>query len=324
MADSAFPDRRIWIDGRLVPWQDATVHLLSHCLQRGSLVFDYMSVHQTPRGAAVFRLPEHAERFLHSCELVGLPLDRSQADVEQAIKDAVAANPGARSCKATAYIPSIEVDVVPQDERVTLAVAAYDPKADVIDRNPGPYPARPTVRLWLEKQLRNRRTDIVHPHAKVAASYVSPMIAKWRARKAGYDEILLEDADGFLAEGPTTNFFLVDRDGTLCTPAHERVLPGVTRRSILELAKHDGLSVREAPLRPEALESASEMFLTGTSAGVWPVESVDGEPVGDGKPGPVSLALREHFVRVTSGQDPDFAHWLHPVDPAHPVDPSRG
>jgi branched-chain amino acid aminotransferase len=136
------------------------------------------------------------------------------------------------------------------------------------------------------------------------------MIAKWRARKAGYDEIVLVDEDGYLAEGPTTNLFMVDRAGRLLTPPVERVLLGVTRDSVIEIAKHDGVPVSEERIRPDALFEAAEVFLTGTSAGVWPVISVDGKPVGAATPGPVSVLLGDHLKRISSGDDPEFAHWL--------------
>jgi branched-chain amino acid aminotransferase len=195
-----------------------------------------------------------------------------------------------------------------------VAVAAYDPLADVIERNPGSFPKASTVRLWVEKQRRNRREDIVPPQAKVAANYASPMTAKWAARRAGYDEIVLVDEEGFVAEAPTSNLFWVDGEGALHTPPEHRVLLGVTRRSILEIARHDGLAVSESRVRPEELMQAAEVFLTGTTAGVWPVASIDGQPVGAGAPGPVSSRLRERFDEITSGRAPDFQHWLTFVD----------
>jgi branched-chain amino acid aminotransferase len=311
------PNRRIWINGELVPWEQASVHVLSHSLQRGSLIFDYMSVHETPRGPAVFRLREHVARFLRSAEIMGLPLGRSAGQVSDAIKAAVRANPGATAAKVCAYLPSIEVDVVPQDERVALAVAAYDPLQDVIRRNPGEFKRSASLRLWIEKERRQRRQDIVPPQAKVAANYTSPMMAKWQARKAGYDEILLVDAEGYVAEGPTTNFFWVDGDEgnpTLRTPPEDAVLLGITRLSVLELAKHDGIAVEESRVRPAQLLLAREVFLTGTTAGVWPVASIDGHAIGAaGEPGPLTLRLRERFQQVSSGRDPAFQHWLAPV-----------
>jgi branched-chain amino acid aminotransferase len=315
MPAASVPDRRLWIDGELVPWERATVHVLSHSLQRGSLVFDYLSVHTTPRGPAVFRLDEHVERFVRSTQLVGLPLEQSEAALRAAVLETVRANPGSSSVKMSAYLPSIEVDVVPVDDHVSVAIAAYDPGADILALKAGPVPRfRPTLRLWLEKERRNRRPDILAPQAKVAANYTSPMAAKWAARKQGYDEILLVDEHGFLAEGPTTNFFLVDRGGVVRTPLEGTVLHGVTRRSVIEIAAHDGRKVHEEQLTPAALADASEAFLTGTTAGVWPVESIDGRPIGAGAPGPVTSELRRRFIEVSSGLDAAFAHWLALID----------
>jgi len=307
------PERRIWLDGALVPWSQATVHVLSHSLQRGSLIFDYTSVHETPRGPAIFRLSEHLERFRRSAWIVGLPLVQDVEELERAVLETVRANPGATAVKISAYLPSIEVDVVPQDDHVAVAIAAYDPIRDVILKKPGEQPFRPSLRVWVEKERRNRRDDILPPQAKAAAQYLSPMAAKWDARRRGYDEVLLLDLDGYVAEGPTTNVFLVDPDRKLRTPPEDRVLHGITRRSILELAKHDGIPALEVRVRPEELAHAREVFLTGTSAGVWPVVSIDGHPVGGGEPGPITLKLRERFAQVVGGRDPDFVAWLTPV-----------
>jgi branched-chain amino acid aminotransferase len=317
-------DRLIWLDGELVPWDRATVHVLSHSLQRGSLVFDYMSIHDTPRGSAIFRLDLHVQRMLRSCELMGLPIRLGERELSEAICAAARANPGARAVKASAYFASVEVDVVPMDDRVTVAIAAYDPQRDIIDRLPGERKAskRSPIRLWLEKQAHQRREDIVSPHAKVSANYASSMTAKARALREGFDEILLVDEDGFVAEGPTTNVFLVDESGTLLTPPEMKVLKGVTRESIIELAKADGLPVRVEAVRPEQLFAAAEVFLTGTTAGVLPVESIDGRAVGEQCPGPTSKALHKHFKQVEAGEDPAFAHWLTPV--AGPADTGAG
>ncbi len=309
------PDRKIWLDGRLVPWGEATVHVLSHSHARGSLVFDFMSVHVTPRGAAIFRLPDHVGRFLISAELVGLPLGLGAEELAEACKAAVRANPGAKVVKLQAYVPSVEVDVVPVDDHVAVAAAAFDPRADVLVHKSRPVPAPPgAVRVWLEKERRQRRPDIMHPHAKVAANYTSPMAAKWAARRRGYDEVLLVDEEGFVAEGPTTNFFLVDGEGVLRTPPEESVLLGVTRRSILALAQHAKIPVEETRISREALLGAAEAFLTGTTAGVWPIASVDDQEIGSECPGPVSQALGRQFREVVAGKEPAFEHWLHYVD----------
>lgn len=308
-------NRPIWIDGEFVPWSEATVHILSHSLQRGSLVFDYMSVHATARGPAVFRLREHVQRFLRSVDLVGLPLDAKAADLEAAVLETVRRNAGATAVKMCAYLPSIEVDVVPLDEHVAVAIAAYDPGADVVAHKAQKPRYSPLLRLWIEKELRNRRHDILAPQAKVAANYTSPMLAKWRARRRGYDDILLIDEQGHVAEAPTANVFLVDRAGELVTPAEDVVLLGVTRSAVIEVARHDGLTVRETAVRPEALFEAAEVFLTGTTAGVWPVASIDDRKIGSGEAGPVALRLRERLKSITAGEDPEFLRWLTFAEP---------
>ena len=307
-------EREIWIDGRFVPWADATVHILSHSHQRGSLIFDFLSVAQTPRGPAVFRLREHVERLLASAELVGLPLAQDLHTLCDALVATVRRNPGAKAVKISAYLPSIEVDVVPVDAHVSVAIAAYDPWADINAHKARSAPRPETLKVWIEKDLRNRRKDIMPPQAKVAANYTSPMHAKWRARAAGYDEVLLTDEAGYVAEGPTVNVFLVDAEGTLVTPPAESVLHGVTRRSILEIAHHDGIPVREARVRPEALVAAAEVFVSGTSALVWPVASVDDKPIGREVPGPITRRLAARIAQAVAGQDPDFVHWLTFVD----------
>jgi branched-chain amino acid aminotransferase len=305
-------DRQIWMDGELIPWAEATVHILSHSHQRGSLVFDYMSVHETSRGPALFRMREHVARLLESARLIGLPIERGADELGAAILQTVRANPGSTAVKVSAYFPSIEVDVVPLDPHVSVAIAAYDPRRDIVEpKQLGGMPRAKTVKLWIEKQLRNRREDIVPPQAKSSANYASPMAAKWNARRRGYDEVLLLDEDGFLAEGPTTNVFLVDGEGVLRTPPEDRVLLGITRSSILEIARDEGLPVKEQPLRPEDLFAASEAFLTGTTAGVWPIASADDRPIGSGEvPGPVSRRLSRRFRKITAGDDAVFLSWL--------------
>jgi branched-chain amino acid aminotransferase len=316
-SDSGVVDRLIWLDGAFVPWSAATVHVLSHSLQRGSLVFDYMSVHATPRGPAIFRLGSHVDRMLHSCVLMGLPIGLDRPAIEAAIIATVRRNPAATAVKASAYFASVEVDVVPLDTRVSVAIAAYDPRADIIDRLPGDRPAaKATIGVWLEKTVRNRRDDIVSPQAKVSANYASTMTAKALAKRQGYDEILLVDEDGRLAEGPTTNLFVVDQVGALLTPPEKRVLLGVTRASILEIARDEGLDVREVPIEPAALDTAREVFMTGTTAGVLPVHAIDGNAIGSECPGPVASKLKTRFKAAERGDDPAFEHWLTYVDEA--------
>jgi len=303
------PDRRIWIDGTLVPWQDATVHVLSHSLARGSLVFDYLSVHATPKGAAIFRLAEHLERFLRSVAIVGLPMQLTFDQLFAGARQVVAANPGAKALKVMAYLPSEEVDVVPMDDHVAVAMAAYDPVEDVIKKKANPRRMTPTIALKIER-VRRRIESHLPTHAKAAANYLGPMMAKWQARYEGYDEVVMLDEHGHLSEAPTSNVFVVDARGTLRTPSLEAVLPGITRMSVVEIAKHEGIAVHEGIVEPEELLAASEAFLASTSVGVWPVASVDQKPLPAPVPGPISARLKARFDRAVAGEDADFAHWL--------------
>lgn len=306
----AASDRQIWLDGDIVPWAEATVHVLSHSFQRGTLVFDYLSVHETNRGAALFRLIEHLERLRASCDLVGLRLDQDLDDLAAAVRKTVRANPGGHSVKISAYLPSVEVELVPQDDRVSVAIAVYDVLEDIVKANPGEFEFRRQISLLIEEGQRNRRDDILAPQAKGASNYGPTMLAKMNARRAGYDDVLLLSEDGSLAETPTTNLFLVDRAGVLRTPEERRVLHGVTRASLIELARAEGFQCVEGTLFPEDLLGASEAFLSTTSVGVWPVVSVNGAPVGEGGAGPMSLHLRAALKKIWAGEDARFEHWL--------------
>ena len=317
MKEIADIDRLIWLDGEFVRWREATVHVLSHSLQRGSLVFDFMSIKDTPRGGAIFRLDRHIKRLLRSCSLMGLPISYDEPALEKAILETVRSNPGSRNVKISAFIPSVEVDVVPSDPSVSVAIAAYDPELDIHSRLAGqkrePVPA---LRVCLEKNARQRREDIVSPEAKVSANYVSSMVAKSRALKDGFHEILLLDEDGFLAEGPTSNVFVVDQDGALRTPPEQRVLRGVTRASLIELASAMGTPLREEAISPEELLNSAEVFFTGTSASIMPVESIDDRMVGETCPGPVTQRLRENLLEIERGENPSFEHWLTYIEEA--------
>ncbi len=303
-------NRKIWVDGELKAWDQATVHLLSHSLQRGSLIFDYMSIHGTARGPAIFRLKAHLERLVRSAELIGLTLPMDIKALRAAVVETVRANSDAHNVKVCAFLPSLEVGMVPVNAQVSVAIAAYDPAQD-LERSGGERPD--TLSLHVEQDKRKTQARFISPQAKVSANYLSPMLAAWNARRQGYDDILLLDDDGNLAEAPTSNVFLVDDGGCLHTPLTDSVLEGVTRRSLLELAARDGIPVKEERIPAEQIFEAREVFLSATSKGVWPVHGIDGKPVGGVGapcPGPVTAPLQQHFKRIERGEDPAFWHWL--------------
>ena len=311
----ATADRMIWRDGEFVAWADATVHILAQSLQRGTLAFDYLSVHETPGGAAILKLPEHVARLFETCRIMGLPLSRSEAELIDACIETVRRNPGATSLKISALIASVEAELVPQDPHVAVFIAAYDNQADIIAHQPGDVRAPPTLKLKIERRIRNRRKDIVPPQAKMAANYSAPAFAKWRARREGFDEILLLDESGGVAEAPTANLFAI-AGGALATPGDERVLLGITRASLLELADAMGLPWEKRELSVAELLDADEVFICSTSRAVAPVAQIDETTIGDGQPGPLTVRLRDRFAAIVAGRDPEFAHWLTPCGPA--------
>ena len=306
-------ERVIWRDGEFVAWRDATVHVLAQSLQRGSLAFDFLSVHQAKRGVAMFRVRDHVERLLRTCRIVGLPIGFGAEELVAACAETVRRNPGAKVVKISALIPSVEVELIPQDARVSVFIAAYDSQADIIAKNPGEYRHRPELALKIEREKSARREDLVPPHAKVAANYTAAMTAKWRARQEGYDDVVLLDEAGFVTEAPTTNLFMVDADGALATPPASKVLLGITRDTVLALAPAAGFPCVERDIAAAELASAREVFLSGTSVGVWPVLSIDQKQVGDGGIGAVTRKLRTKYAATVRGEEPDFEHWLHYV-----------
>ena len=164
--------------------------------------------------------------------------------------------------------------------------------------------------MWIEKEKHQRRPDIIPPQVKIAGNYTSSMMAKWQARKNGYDEIILTDEEGFITEAPTSNVFIVNQEGCLLTAHEDDVLYGITRKSILEIADHEGINVRVGKISTYELENSKEIFLTSSSHLVCPVVKIDNKPVGDGGTGFLTNKLRERFIKISKRQDDVFKYWL--------------
>ena len=302
--------RKIWMNGDYVNWEDAKVHILSHSHQRGSLIFGFIPIFENEGVVSLFRLNDHVERLFTSCATAGIPLDYSPDDIQLAIKDTVKQNPGSIYVKISVYIASIEIDVVPQDPFSTVAIAAYEPQEDIISKNTQPFHVSKELSVWIEKEKHQRRPDIIPPQVKIAGNYTSSMMAKWKARKNGYDEIILTDEEGFITEAPTSNVFIVNQDDCLLTAPEDEVLYGITRKSILEIASNEGIKVRVERIPMSELENAKEVFLTSSSHLVCPVTKIDNEPVSNGVPGILTNRLKERFIKISQGQDNFFSSWL--------------
>ncbi len=305
--------RKIWINGNYINWEDAQVHILSHSHQRGSLIFGFIPIFDNEGVVSIFRLNDHIDRLFTSCISAGIPLDYSFEEIYFAIKDTVRKNPGSKFVKISVYISSIEVDVVPQDPFSTVAIAAYDPQEDIISKNTQPFHSSKELSVWLEKEKHQRRSDIIPPQIKIAGNYTSSMMAKWQARKNGYDEIIFTDENGFITEAPTSNVFLVNNDGDLLTAPEKDVLYGITRKSILDIAKNEGINIKVERIPLLELENAKEVFITSSSHLVCPVIKIDNKFVGNGVIGDLTARLKKRFLDITQSKDELFNYWLEKI-----------
>jgi branched-chain amino acid aminotransferase len=303
------PRPLVWVDGHVLPPEEAVVSVLSHGMQRGAAVFDVGALRPGAEGARLlFRPREHIARFLRSASLVGLEVAWDAAALLQATLQVARAS-GAPSAlvRWSAFVSTVEPEVVPRPgtrARVTIAILPPDAGA--------PVEARASLRVTIPRDVRKAGPEVFPPQAKVGASYLGPMLAKRQAQARGFDEVVLIDGEGRVAEAPTANVFAV-RDGELLTPPVERVLGGITRDSVLALARAEGLAAREVHLSPEDLVGADEAFLAATSLPVLGIASIDEHRLKAGAPGPVTARIRDALLACERGDDARFASWVVPV-----------
>ena len=303
------PSAHIWHRGRMVPWQDATVHVLAHALHYGSAVFEGIRAYDTPRGTMIFRLAEHIRRLVDSARTYRMTLPHSQEELRAACREVVRAN-GLKAAylRPIAYrgYGSLGVGALERCP-VEVSVAAFRwgayLGAEAMERG-----ATVMVSSW-----RRVAPDTLPAMAKAGGNYLSGQLMAEEARRNGCDEALALDAFGYLSEGAGENVFLVRDDVVYTPPLGSAILPGITRNTILTLARDMGLEVREELLPRETLYWADEVFLTGTAAEITPVRSVDGLQVGAGKRGPITERLQEAFFGLFDGRTEDRRGWLDPV-----------
>ena len=297
--------RKIWLDGSFVPWSQATVHLMSHSFTRGSAVFEVMSIHPVgPRQAAIFRLDDHLQRLHNSARLIAMPLSKSSRQLHRAALLTVARN-RLRSgfVKLLCYYPEVEFEVIPRSKKTSVAIVAVNPAEDL---NAAFYQGRASARAAVSK-WRKLDPRTVPIHCKAAANYLSPLVAKQEVMARGFDIPILLTTAGFVAEGATESLFLV-KNRVIKTAPLELVLPGITRRSVIEVARHLGYTVLEKKMRLPELLAADEAFYTSTSQKVWPIATIERKKLP--APGPVAAHLMETFQKIIAGQLPRFRKWL--------------
>lgn len=287
-----------WLDGKLVPLKKATVPLLTHSLHYGSAVFEGIRFYQTPKGPAIFRLSEHVDRLLLSARVLAMPVKYSKAELMRAIIATVKKNK-----LPAGYIRPIiyygeKMGLNPTGAPLHIAIAAW-PWGSYLGDKPVSVKTSSYIRI---------HPDSVETKAKVSGYYVNSIYATLEAHKSGFHEALLLDHNGNVAEGPGENIFMVKR-GKLYTPPLGTILPGITRNTIIALARELKISVTEKKLKLSDLKSADELFFCGTAAEVTSIGKLDAKKFTKA-PGPITSRIRAHYLNVVHGNTPQHQQWL--------------
>lgn len=297
---------KIWLNGALVPQEEAKVSVLAHALHYGTSIFEGIRAYATEEGPAIFRLEEHVERFFHSAQILRLEIPFTPKQVADAIVETVRAN-GWKSCyiRPLAWFGATSLGVNPlPNNPADVMVASWEWGAYL-----GEEAVRKGAKL-VTSSWRRFPGDVMPGKAKAGGNYVNSALAKMDALAAGADEALLLDKEGYVAEGSGENLFYV-KDGVIYAIEHSVNLPGITRESVIEIARDLGHTVKEAyRVTREVLYTADEVFMTGTAAEVTPVSMIDHRPIGSGSAGELSMQLRKVYLEAVTGKRPEYRKWL--------------
>jgi len=302
----SFPkSQKIWMNGELIPWDDAKIHIGSHVIHYGSAVFEGVRCYATPEGPAVFRLDAHTDRLYNSAKIYRMDVPYSEAEMSQAILETISANQlDACYIRPIVYRGYGQLGVNPFPCPVDVAVMVWD-----WGRYLGTEALESGVDVRVSSWTRFA-PNTLPAMAKSAANYMNSQLIKMEAIKEGYAEGIALDTEGYLSEGSGENLFLVKKDTLITPPLVSSVLPGITRDTIMALARRQGIPVVEQMIPREMLYIADEAFLTGTAAEITPIRSVDKITVGRGARGPVTEALQQAFFDVIECRVPDEFSWL--------------
>jgi len=297
-------DGVIWMDGQFVPWREAKVHVLTHTLHYGMGVFEGVRAYKTDRGAAIFRLQEHTDRLFRSAHILQMPMPFSKDELNQATLDAVKNNQlDSAYIRPMCFYGSEGMGLRADNLKVHVMIAAW---------KWGAYFGTEE----LEKGIRIRTSSYTRHHvnitmckAKANGNYMNSMLALQEALSCGYDEAMLLDNEGYVAEGSGENIFLV-RDGVIYTPTLTSALDGITRATIVQLADELGISVVEKQITRDEVYIADEVFFTGSAAEVTPIREVDDRQIADGKRGPMTEKLQTLYFDIVQGRVAEKTSWL--------------
>ncbi|MBQ26500.1 branched-chain amino acid transaminase [Alcanivorax sp.] len=301
----AVRDGFIWLDGELVPWQEAKVHVLTHTLHYGMGVFEGVRAYETANGPAVFRLQDHTDRFFNSAHILNMKLPFTKEQINEAHLSAIRENnlPHAY-LRPMAFYGSEGMGLRAHNLKVHVMVAAWEWPSYM-----SPEALELGIKVRTSSYTRHH-VNITMCKAKANGNYMNSMLALNEALSGGADEALLLDNEGYVAEGSGENVFLV-RDGIIYTPELTSCLDGITRKTIIQLAEERGYPVREKRITRDELYIADEAFFTGTAAEVMPIRELDGRIIGAGKRGPVTEQLQAVYFDLVRGKlDDDYGDWL--------------
>ena len=291
---------KIWMDGKMVDWDKAKTHVLTHTLHYGAGVFEGIRFYKTDKGPAVFRLKEHIKRFFKSASDINMEPTFTQEDIIKAIINTIKINKlESGYVRPIMYYGYGKMGLTPEGAPTNIAIAVWPWT---------PYLGDAAIKVKISKYIRIH-PDSTKADSKICGHYVNSMFAHLEAKKAGYDEALLLDYKGNIAEGPVENIFTVENNA-LITPKPGNILLGITRDSIIKVASDLGIEVKEEDISPERLNKADEAFLTGTAIEVTPISKVNEQLIGDGKPGKITNMLKKKYLDIVHGKDEKYLDWL--------------
>ncbi len=291
------------MDGNLVDWKDAKIHVLTHALHYGSGVFEGIRCYNTSLGPAIFRLNEHINRLYNSAKIYFMEIPFSKKEISDAIKNLIRANK-LKECyiRPIAFRGYGEMGLNPLNSKVNVSIAVW-PWGTYL----GEDGLKNGIRVKISSYQRIS-PNMIPPSAKSTGNYINSILAKVESLKPGYDEAIMLDNRGFVSEGPGENVFLVKNGKLYTPPKHASILPGITRASVIKIAKDSGYNVAETDLTRGDLYKADEVFFTGTAAELTPIREIDEIEIG--KPGPITKSLQESFFKITKGEDNRYDFWL--------------
>src|SRR5512133_2301434 len=298
-------DGKIWMDGQMVEWRDAKIHVLTHTLHYGCGVFEGVRAYKTAEGTAIFRLEEHTQRLLNSAKILRMAIPFNKEQIMQAQVDVVRANK-LESCylRPLSWIGSRKLGVSPKGNHIHLMVAAWAWGAYLGDEG-----MTRGIRVKISSYTRHH-VNITMTQAKAVSNYTNSILANTEALDDGYDEAMLLDANGFVSEGSGENVFVV-KDGVVYTPdLSAGALNGITRNTVFAICKDLGIEIVQKRITRDEIYIADECFFTGTAAEVTPIRELDRVEIGAGSRGPVTEKIQSAFFDIVNGRNPKYAHWL--------------